>query len=45
MLSVTETHQKELTRLCITYKVDALHLFGSFTNGTASTKSDMDFLV
>ena len=44
MSFITDRYQKELNQLCKTFKVDALHLFGSFANGTASAKSDMDFL-
>ena len=44
-MKLIENHIEKLNRLCNTYHVDKMYLFGSALNSTFSDKSDIDFLV
>ena len=44
-MKIIDNHIEKLNRLCNTYHVDKMYLFGSALNSDFSDKSDIDFLV
>ena len=44
-MKLIENHIETLKKLCETYHVDKMYLFGSALNSSFSPQSDIDFLV
>ncbi len=42
---ISEQNKSEIQKLCLTYNVDKLYLFGSATNLNFTDESDIDLLV
>ncbi len=42
---LTKSHIDNLTKLCNTYNVEKMYLFGSALNSNFNAESDIDFLV
>ena len=45
MNSIIKDNLKELTQLCLTYKVELMYVFGSVCTDKFNEKSDLDFLI
>lgn len=44
-MKLVDNHIDNLTKLCSTYNVEKMYLFGSALNSNFNSKSDIDFLV
>ncbi|WP_017257069.1 nucleotidyltransferase family protein [Pedobacter arcticus] len=44
-MTVVEQHKDSLTKLCRTFQVEKMYLFGSALNSKFNEQSDLDFLV
>ncbi len=44
-MELINKHRKELEKVCSTYKVDELYVFGSILTDGFDLKSDIDFIV